>query len=399
MSAEARLRALLDERIVVLDGAWGTMLQRAGLADADYRGERFADHPQEVAGDPDLLNLTRPDVVLDIHRRYLAAGADITTTNTFTATSIGQADYGLEAAVHDLNVAGAQLARQAADEAGGRFVAGSLGPLNVTLSLSPKVDDPAYRAVTFDQVAEAYAEQIRGLKEGGVDLLLLETIFDTLNAKAAIAAAQDVAPELPLWISVTIVDLSGRTLSGQTVEAFWTAVEHAKPLIVGVNCSLGAKEMRPHVEALSRIADTYTSCHPNAGLPNPFGGYDEQPHDTAALLQSFAEEGFVNIVGGCCGTTPRHIAAIRSAVEGVAPRERPGGGAGLTAGPARQTRLSGLEPLTILPDSNFQMIGERTNVTGSKRFARLITSGNYSEAIAVALDSAPRESATETIRS
>ena len=240
MSTESRLRELMAERILVLDGAWGTMLQRAGLSDADYRGERFADHPQEVAGDPDLLNLTRPDVVLDIHRRYLAAGADVTTTNTFTATSIGQADYGLESAVHELNVAGARLARQGADEAGGRFVAGSLGPLNVTLSLSPKVDDPSFRAVTFDQVVDAYAEQIRGLQEGGVDLLLIETIFDTLNAKAAIAAARDVAPELPLWISVTIVDLSGRTLSGETVEAFWNSIEDAEPLIVGVNCSLGA---------------------------------------------------------------------------------------------------------------------------------------------------------------
>ncbi len=315
-----RLEALLRERIVVLDGAWGTMLQRAGLEDADYRGERFADHPREVAGDPDLLNLTRPDVVLDIHRRYLAAGADITTTNTFTATSIGQADYGLEGAVHELNVAGARLARQAADEVGDRFVAGSLGPLNVTLSLSPKVDDPAYRAVTFDQVVESYAEQIRGLQEGGVDLLLIETIFDTLNAKAAIAAAKDVAPELPLWISVTIVDLSGRTLSGQTVEAFWNSIAEAKPLIVGVNCSLGAKEMRPHVDELSRLAGTYTSSHPNAGLPNAFGGYDEQPHDTAELLGSFAREGFVNIVGGCCGTTPDHTRAIAEAVDGICRR-------------------------------------------------------------------------------
>ena len=221
MSATERLRELLDERILVLDGAWGTMIQNAGLDPDDYRGERFADHPRDVAGDPDLLNLTRPDVVLDIHRQYLAAGADITTTNTFTATSIGQADYGLEAAVRDMNVEGARLARQAADEAGGRFVAGSLGPLNVTLSLSPKVDEPAYRAVSFDEVVAAYAEQVAALREGGVDLLLIETIFDTLNAKAAIAAARDVAPELPLWISVTIVDLSGRTLSGQTVEAFW----------------------------------------------------------------------------------------------------------------------------------------------------------------------------------
>ncbi len=305
-----RLEALLRERILVLDGAWGTMLQNAGLAPEDYRGTRFADHPRDVAGDPDLLNLTRPDIVLDIHRQYLAAGADITTTNTFTATSIGQADYGLEDAVYEMNVEGARLARQAADEVGDRFVAGSLGPLNVTLSLSPKVDDPSYRPVLFDEVAQSYAEQIRGLREGGVDLLLIETIFDTLNAKAAIAAAREVAPELPLWISVTIVDLSGRTLSGQTVEAFWASIEHAEPLIVGVNCSLGAKEMRPHVADLARIADTYTSSHPNAGLPNAFGGYDEQPHETSELLRSFAEEGFVNIVGGCCGTTPDHIAPI-----------------------------------------------------------------------------------------
>ena len=378
MSAESRLRALLDERIVVLDGAWGTMLQRAGLEDADYRGERFADHPRDVAGDPDLLNLTRPDVVLDIHRRYLAAGADITTTNTFTATSIGQADYGLEGVVHELNVAGARLARQAADEAGGRFVAGSLGPLNVTLSLSPKVDDPAYRAVTFDQVVDSYSEQIRGLKEGGVDLLLIETIFDTLNAKAAIAAAKDVAPELPLWISVTIVDLSGRTLSGQTVEAFWNSIAEAQPLIVGVNCSLGAKEMRPHVAELSRLAGTYTSSHPNAGLPNAFGGYDEQPHDTAELLGSFAREGFVNVVGGCCGTTPDHTRAIAEAVRDLPPRDLP-------ERPARP-RFSGLEPFEIGPDTGFVMIGERTNVTGSARFRRLIEAGDYQGAVDVALE-------------
>src|SRR5215212_217283 len=254
------------------------MLQRAKLGAADYRGDRFGNHTHDVTGDHDLLNLTRPDLILDVHRQYLAAGADITTTNTFTATSIGQADYGLESLVRDMNLRGAQLARRAADEAGGKFVAGSVGPLNVTLSLSPRVEDPAYRTVTFDQVKAAYAEQIAALAEGGVDLLLIETIFDTLNAKAAIAAAREIAPQLPLWISVTIVDLSGRTLSGQTVEAFWTSIEHARPLIVGVNCSLGAKEMRPHVADLSRIADTYTSAHPNAGLPNAFGGYDEEPH-------------------------------------------------------------------------------------------------------------------------
>ena len=239
-----------------------------------------------MTGDPDLLNLTRPDVVREVHRQYLAAGADITTTNTFTATSIGQADYGLQPLVREMNLRGAELARQAADEAGGRFVAGSVGPLNVTLSLSPRVEDPAYRAVSFDQVYTAYAEQIQALAEGGVDLLLIETIFDTLNAKAAIAAARDVAGRLPLWISVTIVDLSGRTLSGQTVEAFWRSVEHAEPLVAGVNCSLGAEEMRPHVEELARLAGTYTACHPNAGLPNAFGGYDEAPEETAGCSAS-----------------------------------------------------------------------------------------------------------------
>jgi len=372
-----KLQALLGERILVLDGAWGTMLQLAGLADADYRGERFRDHPSDVAGDPDILNLTRPDIVLDIHRRYLAAGADITTTNTFTATSIGQADYGLEGEIHAMNVAGARLARQAADEVGG-FVAGSLGPLNVTLSLSPKVEDPSYRAVSFDGVVAAYAEQVAALREGGVDLLLVETIFDTLNAKAAIAAARDVAPELPLWISVTIVDLSGRTLSGQTVEAFWTSIQHAQPLIVGVNCSLGAKEMRPHVADLARIADTYTSCHPNAGLPNAFGGYDEEPHHTADLLRSFAEEGFVNVVGGCCGTTPDHTRAMAAAVEGQSPRLVPNR-------PARP-RFSGLEPFELGPDTGFAMIGERTNVTGSARFRRLIEANDFQGAVDVALE-------------
>ena len=374
-----RLEALLHERIVVLDGAWGTMLQLAGLVDADYRGERFADHPREVAGDPDLLNLTRPDVVLDIHRRYLAAGADITTTNTFTATSIGQADYGLEGVVHELNVAGARLARQAADEAGDRFVAGSLGPLNVTLSLSPKVDDPAYRAVTFDQVVESYAEQIRGLQEGGVDLLLIETIFDTLNAKAAIAAAKDVAPELPLWISVTIVDLSGRTLSGQTVEAFWNSIAEAKPLIVGVNCSLGAKEMRPHVEELSRLAGTYTSSHPNAGLPNAFGGYDEQPARHGGAARLLRARG----VRQHRRRLLRHDAGPHACNRRGRPRicRR----ATLPKRPARP-RFSGLEPFEIGPDTGFVMIGERTNVTGSARFRRLIEAGDYQGAVDVALE-------------
>ncbi|WP_233617576.1 MULTISPECIES: methionine synthase [Actinomadura] len=372
------LRKLLDERIAVLDGAWGTMLQGAGLTPEDYRGDRFGGHPRDVTGDPDLLNLTRPDVILDVHRQYLAAGADITTTNTFTATSIGQADYGLESHVREMNVQGARLARQAADEAGGRFVAGSVGPLNVTLSLSPRVEDPSYRAVTFDQVRESYAEQIAGLAEGGVDLLLIETIFDTLNAKAAIAAAREVAPELPLWISVTIVDLSGRTLSGQTVEAFWRSVEHADPLVVGLNCSLGAEEMRPHVEELARIAPTYTASYPNAGLPNAFGGYDQTPEEMGGLLGGFAGESLVNAVGGCCGTGPDHIARIAEAVRGTAPRAVPD----VPSAP----RFSGLEPFQIGADTGFVMIGERTNVTGSARFRKLIEAGDHQAAVDVALD-------------
>jgi 5-methyltetrahydrofolate--homocysteine methyltransferase len=377
-ASTAAIRQALDERILILDGAWGTTLQDMGLTPEDYRSERFRDHPRDLTGDPDVLNLTRPDIILDIHRRYFAAGADITTTNTFTATSIGQSDYGLEGAVRDINLQAARLARQAADEATGRFVAGSVGPLNVTLSISPRVDDPAFRTVTFDQVRAAYAEQISALAEGGVDLLLIETIFDTLNVKAAIAAARDVAPDLPLWIAVTIVDLSGRTLSGQTIEAFWTAVQHARPLVVGVNCSLGAAEMRPYVEDLARLADTYTSSHPNAGLPNAFGGYDQQPHETAALLHGFAAEGLVNIVGGCCGTGPAHIEQIAASVAGLDPRPVP------AARPS--TRFSGLEPFEIGPDTGFVMIGERTNVAGSARFRRLIEAGDYQAATDVALE-------------
>ncbi|WP_328526478.1 methionine synthase [Kribbella sp. NBC_00359] len=376
--SETALRELLDQRVAVLDGAWGTMLQGAKLTPEDYIGDRFGDHTHEVTGDPDVLNLTRPDVILDVHRQYLAAGADITTTNTFTATSIGQADYGLQDYVREMNLAGARLARQAADEVGGRFVAGSIGPLNVTLSLSPRVEDPSYRAVTFEQVRDAYAEQIAALAEGGVDLLLIETIFDTLNAKAAVAAAREVAPHLPLWISVTIVDLSGRTLSGQTVEAFWSSIEHAKPLVVGVNCSLGAAEMRPHVADLARFADTYVASHPNAGLPNAFGGYDETPEETAGMLEEFAGSGLVNIVGGCCGTTPAHIQRIAQAVQDLPPR---------TVVPTdHTTRFSGLEPFKIAPDTGFVMIGERTNVTGSAKFRRLIEGDNHQAAVDVALE-------------
>jgi 5-methyltetrahydrofolate--homocysteine methyltransferase len=378
-----KLRELLAERILVLDGAWGTMLQGAKLSPADYRGDLIpADHPKDVTGDPDLLILTRPDVILDVHRQYLAAGADITTTNTFTATSIAQADYGLEHLVRQMNVEGVRLARQAADEATARdgrprFVAGSVGPLNVTLSISPKVDDPAYRAVTFDQVKATYEEQISALAEGGADLLLIETIFDSLNAKAAIAAAREVAPELPLWISL-FLDISGRTLSGQTVEAFWRSIERAKPLVVGVNCSLGAAEMRPHVAELARLADTYVASHPNAGLPNAFGGYDQQPAETGELLAGFAADGLVNIIGGCCGTTPPHIAAIAEAVQGARPRE--------IVAPAPTTRFSGLEPFAIGPDTGFVMIGERTNVTGSAKFRRLIEADDYQAAADVAVE-------------
>src|SRR5215210_7547826 len=361
--ARTRLEAILRERIAVLDGSWGVLIQREVKGEHAYRGERFKDHPRDVAGDPDLLNLTRPEIVLDIHRKYFAAGADIATTNTFTATSIGQADYGLEQHAYELNVAGARLARQAADEVGG-FVAGSVGPLNVTLSLSPRVDDPAFRTHTFDQIRDTYAEQMRGLAEGGADFLLIETIFDTLNAKAAIAAALDETPELPLWLSFTAIDRSGRNLSGQTSEAFWISVEHAQPLVVGVNCSLGATEMRPFLEQLSRIAPTYVSCHPNAGLPNEFGTHDEQPADTSRFLGEFARDGLVNVVGGCCGTTPEHVRAIADAVRGVAPRRLPQR--------EPRTRFSGLEPFEIGPDTGFVMIGERTNVTGSARFRRLI---------------------------
>src|SRR3954447_9020360 len=375
--ARTRLEALLADRIAVLDGSWGVLIQREVRGEEAYRGERFADHPRDVAGDPDLLNLTRPEVVARIHRDYFAAGADIATTNTFTATSIGQADYALEPYVYEMNVAGAQLARRAADEVGG-FVAGSVGPLNVTLSLSPRVDEPAFRTHTFDQVRDAYAEQIRALAEGGVDFLLIETIFDTLNAKAAIAAAQDEAPQLPLWISFTAIDKSGRNLSGQTVEAFWLSVEHAKPFIVGVNCALGATEMRPFLEDLARVAPTYVSCHPNAGLPNEMGAHDEQPSDTSRFLGEFARDGLANVVGGCCGTTLEHVSAISNAIRGQAPR--------LVPKRRVTTALSGLEPFEIFEDANFVMVGERTNVTGSARFRRLVEGGDFGGAIEVALE-------------
>jgi 5-methyltetrahydrofolate--homocysteine methyltransferase len=372
-----QLDAILRERIAVLDGAWGVLIQGQVRGEQAYRGERFRDHPRDVAGDPDLLNLTQPEIVRDIHRSYFEAGADIASTNTFTATRIGQADYALEDYAAEMSLAGARIAREVADEFGG-LVAGSVGPLNVTLSLSPKVEDAAYRAVTFDEVVATYADQMAALREGGVDLFLIETIFDSLNAKAAIVAAREAAPEVPLWLSFTAVDRSGRNLSGQTVESFWVSVEQAKPLIVGVNCSLGASEMRPFVEDISRVATTWVACYPNAGLPNEFGTHDEQPADTSRLLGEFARDGLVNIVGGCCGTTPDHVRAIKAAVDGVAPRQVPS--------PPRLTRFSGLEPFAITPDTNFVMIGERTNVTGSARFRRLVEGGDYQQALDVALE-------------
>ncbi|HTK23693.1 MAG TPA: methionine synthase, partial [Gaiella sp.] len=342
------------------------------------------DHERDVKGDPDLLNLTRPEIVSEIHDAYFAAGADLATTNTFTATSIGQADYALERVAAEMSLAGSRLARAAADEwtrrtpERPRFVAGALGPLNVSLSVSPKVDDAAFRAVTFDQVRETYAEQIAALAEGGVDLLLVETIFDTLNAKAAIVAARETAPELPLWLSFTAIDKSGRNLSGQTAEAFWVSVEHARPLIAGVNCSLGATEMRPFLEELARVADTYVACYPNAGLPNAMGEHDEQASDTSRYLRAFAEDGLVNVVGGCCGTTPEHIRLIAAAVEAIPTRRVP------PHTPA--TRWSGLEPFEIGRDTGFVMIGERTNVTGSARFRSLVESGDLEEAVEVAIE-------------
>jgi 5-methyltetrahydrofolate--homocysteine methyltransferase len=385
------LHTLLESRILILDGAMGTMIQRHELSDEDFRGERFRDHPRELKGNSDLLILTRPDVIGGIHREYLEAGADIIETNTFTSTAIAQADYGLEALAYELNVEGARLAKTAAAEWTAktpdtpRFVAGSIGPLNRALSLSPDINNPGFRAVTFDQVRDAYKDQVRGLIDGGADLLLVETIFDTLNAKAALVAAQEVFEEkgleLPIMISGTIVDRSGRTLSGQTLDAFYVSVRHVKPFSVGLNCALGAREIRPYLAELARIAESYVTCYPNAGLPNAFGQYDESPSETAQLLRDFADSGFVNILGGCCGTTPDHIRAVAEAVKGVQPRTADRGSRA-----AEFTQLSGLETLTIRPDSNFIMIGERTNVTGSKRFARLIANDNYAEAAEVALD-------------
>jgi 5-methyltetrahydrofolate--homocysteine methyltransferase len=382
------LEKLLSQRILVLDGAMGTMLQAQRLEEEDFRGTRLLEHPTELKGNNDLLVLTRPEAVERVHDAYCAAGADLIETDSFGATRIAQADYGVGDLAREMNVEAARLARRVADTWSARtpdkprFVAGAIGPSSKTLSLSPDVNDAAFRPISFDALREAYAEQVHGLVEGGVDLLLIETIFDTLNAKAAIVAAQEVfaecGSELPLMISVTISDRSGRTLSGQTIDAFWTSVAHARPLAVGINCALGADEMRPFLAELAGFAPAFVSCYPNAGLPNAFGGYDERPHETAAKLREFAQSGLVNLVGGCCGTSDAHVRAIAEAVEGVPPRRVPEPEAGIA-------RFSGLETLTIRRDSNFIMIGERTNVAGSRRFANLIKKGEYQKALDVAL--------------
>ena len=391
------LKELLAKRILVLDGAMGTMVQRRKLTEADFRGERFKSHPKDLKGNNDVLVLTRPDVIADIHGEYLDAGADIIETNTFSSTSVSQGDYGLEAIAYELNLEAAKLARRVADEwtakdpAKPRFVAGSIGPTTKTLSISPDVNNPAFRAITFDEMRDAFKDQTRGLIDGGSDLLLVETQIDTLNAKAALVAIAEVFEEqgsrLPVMVSATLTDRSGRTLSGQTLDAFYLSIEHVKPFSVGLNCALGAREMRPYLAELSRAVDGYVSCYPNAGLPNAFGEYDEQPSETAALVKEFAESGFVNIIGGCCGTTPDHIREIAQAMNGLPPR---GVGNATHAGGAtpagKLTQLSGLEPLTIRPDANFQMIGERTNVTGSKKFERLVKARNWAEATTVALE-------------
>ena len=376
----------LKRRLVIIDGAMGTMIQAHKLGEADYRGEQFARHGRDLHQCNDVLNITQPAIIEEIHRQYLDAGSDIIETNTFNSTAISMAEYGLQGVIYDLNRAGAQVARRAADKFMGQnparhcWVAGSLGPTSRTASASQDIASPAARAVTFDQLRDAYYEQIRGLAEGGVDLLLVETIFDTLNGKAALFAAEqyfeDTGKRLPLMASVTIVDLSGRTLSGQTIEAFWISVSRAPLLSVGINCALGAQQMRAHIEELSRLAPIFTSCYPNAGLPNSFGGFDETPETMAADLREFAANGWVNMVGGCCGSTPAHIRAIRQAVSGLPPRVPP------TVEP--YSRFSGLEPLVIRPETNFVNIGERTNVTGSPKFSKLILSGQYEEALAVA---------------
>ncbi|MGX5688758.1 methionine synthase [Arcticibacter tournemirensis] len=380
------IRKELQKRILVIDGAMGTMIQRYQLTEEDFRGERFKDHPCDVKGNNDLLNLTRPDVIREIHAEYLKAGADIIETNTFSTQRISMADYQMEHLSYELSYEGARIAKSAAAEFTAanpnkpRFVAGAIGPTNRTASMSPDVNDPGYRAVSFDDLVEAYDEQVRGLVDGGADVLLIETIFDTLNAKAAIFAIKEyekvIKRKLEIMISGTITDASGRTLSGQTVEAFLNSLSHAGLLSIGLNCALGAKEMRPHIEELSVKAPCFISAYPNAGLPNEFGAYDEVPHETAHLLEDFISSGFINIVGGCCGTTPDHIGCIAEKAAKYLPRKVP------EVEP--YLRLSGLEPVTVTPETNFINVGERTNITGSPKFSKLILNGDYEAALAVA---------------
>ena len=380
------LKAALEKRILVLDGAMGTMIQAHDLGEDDFRGDRFAKHTQPLQGNNDVLSLTRPDIITEIHAAYLDVGSDIVETNTFSSTSIAQADYGLSDCAYDLNLAGAQLARAACDAAEARdparprFVAGALGPTNRTASIAPDVEDPAARNITYDDLKTAYTDAARGLVEGGADIILIETIFDTLNAKAAIHAVLDIfdalAAPLPIIISGTITDLSGRTLSGQTAEAFWHAVRHARPLAVGFNCALGAAELDPYAAEIARLADAYTCVYPNAGLPDAFGEYTQTPDDMGAVIGDWAKRGLVNIVGGCCGTTPAHITALAEAVRDAPPRQPPQ--------IAPRLRLSGLEPFTLTDDIPFVNIGERTNITGSARFRDLILDGDYDAALEVA---------------
>jgi len=380
----AELRRIIEQRIVVIDGAMGTMIQRYGLDEAAYRGSLFANHPRDLKGAADVLCLTRPEVIEEVHRAYLEAGADIIETNTFNAQAISFEDYGLEPFVYDINRAAAQIARRAADAFSTpdrpRFVAGSLGPTNRTASLSPDVNSPAFRAVTFDALVDAYYEQVRGLVDGGADILLPETTFDTLNLKAALFAIEkffaDTGITLPVIASLTITDASGRTLSGQTVEAAWISIQHAPLFAVGMNCALGAREMRPHIEELASVAPLFISCYPNAGLPNALGEYDQSPAMMSELLREYAQNNWINLVGGCCGTTPDHIRAIAEAVRDLPPR---------VPQPVEQhLRLSGLEPLVVREDSNFIMVGERTNITGSPKFAQLIKANDLEGALAIA---------------
>ncbi|MCK5769983.1 methionine synthase, partial [Algiphilus sp.] len=382
--SEETIRKAIAERILILDGGMGTRIQSYKLGEADYRGERFKDWESDLAGNNDLLVLTQPELIKEVHCAYLDAGADIIGTNTFNCQVISMADYHMESLAYELNVEAARLACEAADSRATadrpRFVSGNIGPTNRTASISPDVNDPGKRNTSFMELVEAYAEQTRGLIDGGVDLLLIETIFDTLNAKAAIFAAHRVFDEygfkLPIIISGTITDASGRTLSGQVAEAFWNSIRHAEPLAVGFNCALGGKDMRPYVEELSGLADCYISCYPNAGLPNAFGEYDEQPEETAAIVGEFAEAGFINLVGGCCGTQPEHIAAIADQAARHKPR--------IPVEHEPITRLSGLEPLNLTPEKGFINVGERTNVTGSAKFRNLIKDGDYTTALDVA---------------